>query len=64
MMYVNSVIPETNRPPPKRIRPSAKLPSEATARTITIVTAATTTLFPIQRQKNFTNGLSWNTMYR
>ena len=61
---MNRVIPEMNRAPPKRIRPRAKLPREPTNSTPTMVTAATTTLLAIQRQKNFTNGLSWKTMNR
>ena len=61
---MNSVIPEMKRAPPKRSRPSAKLPSALTTSTTSMVTAPTTRLFPIHRQKNFTNTLSCRTMKR
>src|SRR5713101_7444155 len=59
MMYVKRVIPDTQRPSPKRMRPRAKLPMAATTRTAPMVAAETQRLLASHRQKNFTNGLSW-----
>jgi hypothetical protein len=56
---VKSVIPDTHRPSPKRMRPSAKLPMAATTSTAAMVAADTQRLLASQRQKNFTNGLCW-----
>jgi hypothetical protein len=61
-MDVRSVMPETKREPPKRMRPRAKRPSALT--TTIIVTPATKALLPIQRPKDFTKTLSRSTMNR